>query len=416
MRVALMTEPQQGLSYLEILAIARAAEAAGFEGFFRSDHFTSFPGPAGERTTDAWATLAGLARETSRIQLGALVSPVTFRIPGSFAKLVTTVDEMSGGRVEIGVGAGWNEEEHRELGIPYPTDAATRVDMLEEQLAILVGLLDEPDGWTFEGEHWQVRRTLFRPRYDGSEPRADGRRRPNIIVGGVGRPRSIRLAVRYADEYNVSSSTPAQVAEINARIDTACAEVGRDPTTLRRSVMAGVLVVGTKGVPGARRGTGRDVPGRPGPGGIVDGGPQGSLGRRDDGRGTHPHGRVRGGGRRPHHAPGLPARATSTTSRSWASSSRPDAARLAGPISRSGHQRIRPMRVGGQYRNHGAPTTVAGSTAPKTRESVECSGSSPARCNAPAGSTDSTRLMSSRSSRRGSGAMTSSPGAGGRWA
>ena len=242
MRVALMTEPQQGLSYLEILDIARAAEAAGFEGFFRSDHFTSFPGPAGLRTTDAWATLAGLARETSRIQLGALVSPVTFRIPGSFAKLVTTVDEMSGGRVEIGVGAGWNEGEHAELGIPYPTEAVTRVDMMEEQLAILQGLLDEPDGWSYEGTHWQVRGSLFRPRYDGSEPRADGRRRPNIIVGGVGRPRSIRLAVRYADEYNVSSSTPAEVAAINARIDAACDRAGRDPSTIRRSVMAGVLV------------------------------------------------------------------------------------------------------------------------------------------------------------------------------
>jgi F420-dependent oxidoreductase-like protein len=242
MRVALMTEPQQGLGYQEILAIARAAETAGFDGFFRSDHFTSFPGPTGEHTTDAWATLAGLARETSRVQLGALVSPVTFRIPGSFAKLVTTVDEMSGGRVEIGVGAGWNEGEHAELGIPYPTDAATRVDMMEEQLAILVGLLDEPDGWSFDGTHWQVRGSLFRPRYDGSQHRADGRRRPNIIVGGVGRPRSIRIAVRYADEYNVSSSTPAEVAAINARIDAACEAAGRDPATLRRSVMAGVLV------------------------------------------------------------------------------------------------------------------------------------------------------------------------------
>lgn len=242
MRVALMTEPQQGLTYEEILAIARAAEAAGFEGFFRSDHFTSFPGPTGEHTTDAWATLAGLARETSRVQLGALVSPVTFRIPGSFAKLVTTVDEMSGGRVEIGVGAGWNEQEHVELGIPYPVEARTRVDMMEEQLAILVGLLDEPDGWTFEGTHWQVRGSLFRPRYDGSQRRADGRTRPNIIVGGVGRPRSIRIAVRYADEYNVSSSTPAEVAAINARIDVACEEAGRDPATLRRSVMAGVLI------------------------------------------------------------------------------------------------------------------------------------------------------------------------------
>jgi F420-dependent oxidoreductase-like protein len=242
MRVALMTEPQQGLSYLEILAVARAAETAGFEGFFRSDHFTSFPGPSGEPTTDAWATLAGLARETSRVQLGALVSPVTFRIPGSFVKLVTTVDEMSGGRVEIGVGAGWNEPEHAELGIPYPPEAATRVDMMEEQLAILVGLLDEPDGWTFEGVHWQVRGSLLRPRYDGSQRRADGRRRPNIIVGGTGKPRSLRIAARYADEYNVSSSTPAEVAAINARLDAACATAGRDPRTLRRSVMAGVLI------------------------------------------------------------------------------------------------------------------------------------------------------------------------------
>lgn len=242
MRVAMMTEPQQGLSYVEILAIARAAEAAGLEGFFRSDHFTSFPGPTGEHTTDAWATLAGLARETSRVQLGVLVSPVTFRIPGSFAKLATTVDEMSGGRVEIGVGAGWNEREHVELGIPYSTAAAARVDMMEEQLAILVGLLDEPDGWTYEGEHWRVAGSLFRPRYDGSQSRADGRRRPPIIVGGTGKPRSVRIAARFADEYNISSSTPAEVAATSARIDAACAAIGRDPATLRRSVMAGVLI------------------------------------------------------------------------------------------------------------------------------------------------------------------------------
>ncbi len=295
MRVALMTEPQQGLSYLEILAIARAAEAAGFEGFFRSDHFTSFPGPAGERTTDAWATLAGLARETSRIQLGALVSPVTFRIPGSFAKLVTTVDEMSGGRVEIGVGAGWNEEEHRELGIPYPTDAATRVDMLEEQLAILVGLLDEPDGWTFEGEHWQVRRTLFRPRYDGSEPRADGRRRPNSSSAGSVDPvdpprRAIRGRVT-----TCRRPRPPRWPRSNARIDTASRRWGaipRPPT----------LGHGGRARRRDERGSGSASRHRSrcsrttGPGGIVDGGPQGSLGRRDDGRGTHPHGRVRGAG------------------------------------------------------------------------------------------------------------------------
>lgn len=242
MRVALMTEPQQGLTYQEILAIARAAEDAGFEAYFRSDHYTSFPGPVGQHTTDAWATLAGLARETTRINLGTLVSPVTFRIPGEYAKIVATVDEMSGGRVECGVGAGWNEGEHAELGIPYPTEVKVRIDMMEEELAILGGLWDEPDGWTFEGEHWQVRGSLFRPRYDGSTARADGRRRPNLIVGGVGKPRSIRIAVRYADEYNISSSSPDEVAQIGARLDAACRDAGRDPRTLVHSVMAGVLI------------------------------------------------------------------------------------------------------------------------------------------------------------------------------
>src|SRR3954453_1230305 len=138
MRFALMTEPQQGLSYAELLAVARAAEDAGFGGFFRSDHYTSFPGEAHVRTTDAWTTLGGLARETSRIRLGVLVSPVTFRIPGSLAKVAMTADEMSGGRIEVGVGAGWNDGEHASHGIPYP-DTPERVDELEEELQILRG-------------------------------------------------------------------------------------------------------------------------------------------------------------------------------------------------------------------------------------------------------------------------------------
>ena len=150
MRFALMTEPQQGYSYQDILDTALAAERLGFETFFRSDHYSSFPGQDDLPTTDAWTTLAGLARETTRIGLGTMVSPVTFRIPGSFAKVVATVDEMSGGRVEMGVGAGWNEGEHARLGIPYP-DTVGRVDRMEEQLAILRGLWDEPDGWSFEG-------------------------------------------------------------------------------------------------------------------------------------------------------------------------------------------------------------------------------------------------------------------------
>jgi F420-dependent oxidoreductase-like protein len=231
MRSALMTEPQQGYSYQDILDTARAAERAGFETFFRSDHYTSFPGEAGLPTTDAWTTLAGVARETERIGLGAMVSPVTFRLPGVLAKIAATVDEMSGGRVEVGVGAGWNEIEHEQLGIPYP-DTVGRMDRLEESLAILKGLWDEPDGWSFEGEHYQVRGSLMRPKG----------RRPNLILGGTGKPRSLRLAATYADEYNISSSTPEEVREISARLDAACEKVGRDPATITRSVMAGALV------------------------------------------------------------------------------------------------------------------------------------------------------------------------------
>src|SRR5918999_1552775 len=191
-----MTEPQQGLTYEEVLAVARTAEEAGFEGYLRSDHYASFPGESGQHTTDAWTTLAGLARETTRIHIGTLVSPVTFRIPGAFAKQVTTVDEMSGGRVEVGMGAGWNELEHEQLGIPFPA-VRERYDMLEEALTILHGLWSEPDGWSFEGRHWQVRDALFRPK-----PAWGGRRHPHIMVGGGGKPRGLSLAARFADEYN----------------------------------------------------------------------------------------------------------------------------------------------------------------------------------------------------------------------
>src|SRR4029079_14951141 len=136
MRFALMIEPQQGLSFDEQLAVVRRAEEVGFESFFRSDHYQSFPGPAGNPTTDAWAVLAGVARETSRIGLGTLVSPVTFRPVGNLAKVATTVDEMSGGRVEFGLGAGWNDAEPSRLGLPFP-EIADRADMLEEHFAVL---------------------------------------------------------------------------------------------------------------------------------------------------------------------------------------------------------------------------------------------------------------------------------------
>jgi alkanesulfonate monooxygenase SsuD/methylene tetrahydromethanopterin reductase-like flavin-dependent oxidoreductase (luciferase family) len=232
MRYALMTEPQQGYSYRDILDAANAAKAAGFETFFRSDHYSSFPGEEGLPATDCWTTLAGLARDTSGIGLGSMVSPVTFRIPGAYAKVVATVIEMAEGTtIEMGIGAGWNDGEHAALGIPYP-GTVERVDRMEEELAIVKGLWDEPDGWSYEGRHYQVRDTLFRPRSP----------RPNIVVGGVGRPRSCRLGAQYADEYNISSSDPAEVRRIMARLDDACEQVGRDPRTLTRSVMAGVLV------------------------------------------------------------------------------------------------------------------------------------------------------------------------------
>ena len=139
MRFALMIEPQQGLIYDDQLAIARRAESLGFEALFRSDHYESFPGEAGNPTTDAWAVLAGLARDTSTIRLGSLVSPVTFRAPGNLAKIAITVDEMSGGRIEVGVGAGWHDHEHEAHGFPFPP-IEQRAEMVEETLEILHGL------------------------------------------------------------------------------------------------------------------------------------------------------------------------------------------------------------------------------------------------------------------------------------
>lgn len=240
MRFALMTEPQQGLAYHEILAVVRAAEEAGIEGFFRSDHYASFPGPPGQPTTDAWTTLAGLARDTTRIRLGALVSPVTFRVPGSFAKVVATVDEMSDGRVEVGMGAGWNEEEHAQHGIPFPP-LRERYDRFEEALAIVHGLWTEPDGWSFEGSHWQVHDARFAPR-----PTFSGARHPHLILGGDGRPRLSRLVATYADEYNRQSATPERVRTAYANVRAACRDVRRDPESLVYSAMIGTLVAETE--------------------------------------------------------------------------------------------------------------------------------------------------------------------------
>src|SRR4051794_19182883 len=244
MRFALMIEPQQGLTYAEQLAIVQRAEKAGFESFFRSDHYQSFPGPSGKPTTDAWAVLAGLARETSRISLGTLVSPVTFRTIGNLAKVATTVDEMSGGRVEFGLGAGWNEVEHRELGLPFP-DIAERADILEEQFAVLRGLWGEPDGWSFDGKHVTISDSNFYPKpisRPGRPVGANGASRPRLLAGSEGTPRGFRIAARYADEFNLSSASPEVAREKYAALDAACEAIGRDPRTIARSAMVGVLV------------------------------------------------------------------------------------------------------------------------------------------------------------------------------
>ena len=241
MRLALMTEPQQGLTYHEILAAAQTAEQAGLEAFFRSDHFASFPGPDDQPTTDAWATLAGLARDTERISLGSLVSPMTFRLPGPFAKLVATVDEMSDGRIEVGMGAGWNDLEHAQLGIAFPS-LGERFAMLEESVAIVHGLWTEPDGWGFQGKYWQVDGSLFRTR-----PERNGRRHPPILLGGRGGPRLARLAARYADEFNLTSASPAAAREAFERVDTACRAIGRDPGEVTHSAMTGVLIAESRG-------------------------------------------------------------------------------------------------------------------------------------------------------------------------
>jgi F420-dependent oxidoreductase-like protein len=239
MRYALMTEPQQGLSYAELLAIAQTAEAAGIEAFLRSDHYASFPGESGLRTTDAWTALAGLARETSTIRLGVLVSPVTFRIPGSLAKVIQTADEMSGGRVEAGFGAGWNADEHAQLGIPFPP-LGERFDRLEEQMAIIHGLWTQGDGWSYQGAHWQVRDSKRH-----GEVAHGGRRHPHIIFGGKGNRRLAALVAQYGDEFNLNSASPDDATAAYARVRAACEAIGRDPDTVVYSAMTGVLVAET---------------------------------------------------------------------------------------------------------------------------------------------------------------------------
>jgi F420-dependent oxidoreductase-like protein len=227
MRLRIFTEPQQGASYATLRRVAKATEDLGFDAFFRSDHYLKMGGGSGQPgPSDAWATLAALAVETSRIRLGTLVTSATFRYPGPLAIAVAGIDEMSGGRVELGIGAGWYEAEHAAYGIPFPS-TRERFDRLEEQLAIITGLWQTPAGekFSYEGTHYQVADSP-------GLPKPVQRPRPPVIIGGHGPRRTPALAAKYADEFNIAFSKPGEVAAQFGRVREACAAAGRDPGSL----------------------------------------------------------------------------------------------------------------------------------------------------------------------------------------
>ncbi|CUU56851.1 probable F420-dependent oxidoreductase, Rv1855c family [Parafrankia irregularis] len=227
MDLRVFIEPQQGASYAQQLAVARAAEEGGFDAFFRSDHYLRMgPGSPLPGPTDSWITLAGIARETSRIRLGTLVTSATFRLPGVLAISVAQVDEMSGGRVELGLGAGWFTEEHAGYGIPFPA-TTERFDRLTEQLAIITGLWGTPVGESFshQGEHYTLTDSP-------ALPKPVQRPHPPIIIGGHGATRTPALAARYASEFNVPFASADRTAAQFARVRQAAETAGRNPDEL----------------------------------------------------------------------------------------------------------------------------------------------------------------------------------------
>jgi F420-dependent oxidoreductase-like protein len=231
MKLRIFTEPQQGADYQTLRRVALAAEELGFDAFFRSDHYLKMGGVSGlPGPTDAWATLAALAVETNRIRLGTMMTAATFRLPGPLAITVAQVDQMSGGRVEFGLGAGWFEAEHAAYGIPFPP-VGERFDRLEEQLAIITGLWGTPDGETFsfEGAHYRVSDSP-------ALPKPAQRPRPPVLVGGGGTRRTPWLAARFADEFNVPFGSVQDSAAGFARIREACEAFGRYPASMTYSV------------------------------------------------------------------------------------------------------------------------------------------------------------------------------------
>ena len=222
-------EPQQGASYSDQLAVARAAESSGYSAFFRSDHYVAMSGDGLPGPTDSWVTLAGIARETSTIRLGTMVTSATFRHPGPLAISVAQVDEMSGGRVDLGIGAGWFEREHTAYAIPFPP-LGERFDRLSEQLDILTGLWTTPIGETFDytGKHYRVTDSP-------ALPKPVQRPHPPIVIGGLGAKRTPALAAAHAAEFNVPFATADVVKAQFERVAAAVAAAGRPADSITYS-------------------------------------------------------------------------------------------------------------------------------------------------------------------------------------
>lgn len=234
--LTIFTEPQQGATYDDLLAVAQHAEQLGFGGFFRSDHYLSMGDSAGRPgPTDAWVTLGGLARDTSTIRLGTLVSSATFRLPGPLAISVAQVDQMSDGRIELGLGAGWFEQEHNAYGIPFP-DLGERFDRLEEQMDVITGLWSTPVGEKFshDGAHYPITDSPALPKPIQSPV--------PIIVGGGGKKRTPALAARHATEFNTPFESLDFFAEQTDRVRAACDEIGRARDSMRYSAALAVCV------------------------------------------------------------------------------------------------------------------------------------------------------------------------------
>ena len=233
MRLSVEVEGQEGITWEEYVAVAHAVEAAGFAGLYRSDHYLTFLAASARDANDSWASIAALSVLTERIRLGTIVSSATFRHPSNLARMVATIDHISGGRIDVGLGAGWNEREHAAHGFPFD-DTRTRLARLAEQVEILVGSWTQ-DVFSFSGEHYTLEECTALPK-PLQQPH------PRLILGGFGRPRAAALAARWAQEYNSVYATLDDCRERRRNLDDACREIGRDPQTLPLSLMARCLM------------------------------------------------------------------------------------------------------------------------------------------------------------------------------